>query len=59
MKQGLDVNAVPRTMMQYPSQDDDCAPGYGQAIVEAQIQTEDDNLRDRIKTLSSREVLIL
>ena len=28
-------------------------------LVEAQVRTEDDHLRDRIKTLSQRDVLIL
>lgn len=34
-------------------------PGYGQTVVEAQIETDDDQLRDRIRTLQPREVLIL
>ena len=34
-------------------------PGYGQIIVESQIQTDDDSLRDRIHTLYPGEVLVL
>lgn len=34
-------------------------PGYGQLVLEGQIQTEDDSLRDRIRALFHGEVLVL
>lgn len=64
MNKGIDAGAIPKTFM--PMQVDNEAmmnsshlPGYGQILVESQIQTEDDQLRDRIRTLFSGEVLIL
>lgn len=34
-------------------------PGYGQVILEGQIQTEDETLRDRIRALYQGEVMVL
>lgn len=62
MNKGLDEKAQPRTFLpQQPAPDGSTSqlPGYGQQIVEAQIETEDNDLRDRIRQLQTREVLIL
>lgn len=46
MNKGLDVNAIPKTYMPQMNEDEGAGssqlPGYGQIIVESQIQTDDD-----------------
>ena len=63
MNKGLDVNAIPKTFVPQMSAEEAASashlPGYGQIIVESQIQTDDDSLRDRIHTLYPGEVLVL
>ena len=64
MLKGLDSNAIPRSyqpQVNYNSEDasNGQLPGYGQLVLEAQIQTDDEALRDRIKALYPSEVLVL
>lgn len=64
MNKGLEPMAIPKEYkVPQPAVPEEGVatqlPGYGQVIVDAQIETDDDSLRDRIRTLQQREVLIL
>ena len=60
MSRGLAVNAIPKTYLpQAEAAGSSQLAGYGQMLVESQIQTDDDQLRDRVRKLGDSEVLIL
>ena len=66
ISKGLGAEAVPKqfqsSMQPPPSSDGEAnsqLPGYGQLVLEGQIQTEDESLRDRIRALFHGEVLVL
>ena len=56
MNKGLEPMAIPKEYkVPQPAVPEEGVatqlPGYGQVIVDAQIETDDDSLRDRIRTL--------
>jgi hypothetical protein len=64
MTKGIHPDAIPQSYGQDIAQQDPAEQGpglqgYGQIILEGQIQTDDELLRDRIKSLRAGEVLIL
>ena len=63
MMKGIEPNVIPKAykpLVSDQSQESGSQlPGLGQQILQAQIQTDDDTLRDRIRSLTPGEVLIL
>lgn len=66
MNKGIEANGIPKhynVPQQMSSNDPGMPPthleGYGQMLLESQIQTEEDQLRDRIRALIPGEVLVL
>lgn len=65
MEKGIQLDAIPKSYnipqapSEYSSSTENPLPGYGQVMLEGQMQTDDETLRDRIRALSPGEVLIL
>jgi hypothetical protein len=62
MTKGIHPDAIPQSYGYDNQTEPNQGPGlqgYGQIVLEGQIQTDDELLRDRIKSLRAGEVLIL